>query len=139
MRTLLSIVVLLLLAGCATLQTAGDNVLFQHSVQYAVLKYIDGNPDKQDAAREAIVEVRHYADQETQVTVQDLKQAALDRLPLDRLDLADRFIVLALVADISSHLQDKVGAGVLDEDQMVALDEFLSWIEQAIDFAGESQ
>ena len=135
-RQWLVVLLVLPVVGCATMWRVAENPAFQTAVQYAVIKYLGKNEDKQPQAKAIIQELQQYADQSAQVTVDDLEQEVLNQIPWSKLDQADECLLRQMVAEIADYIREQVGDGVLDKDDKVRLQEFLGWIEQAICFAG---
>jgi len=133
---LVVLLMLPLLGGCATMWRVAENPAFQSAVQYAVIKFLSGDKDKQSQALTIVQRVQQYADQSAQVTIDDLERQVLDQVPWGRLDVADQYLLREMIKDIADYAREQVGEGILSGDDRVKLQEFLSWIEQAILFAG---
>jgi hypothetical protein len=114
-----------------------ENPAFQTAVQYGVVKYLSGQPDQQPRALEIVHYLQKAVDQEAQVTVSEIEDLAIDKIPWSELDLADQFLLRSMIEDIGVHLRERVGDGVLDDGDRVRLKEFLTWIEHAIHFAAK--
>ncbi len=127
-----------LLTGCATLQgfiAATENPIFQRTVQYAVIRYLAAEPEKQPEALRIVNELQRHVEGSAQITVFELEDIAIEKIPWDKLNPADQFLIMGMIADISALLREQVGDGVLDEDSRVKARAFLRWIEQAVVFA----
>ena len=124
-----------LVGGCATMWRVAENPAFQSAVQYAVVKFLSGDNDKQSQAQVIVQRLQQYADQSVQVTIDDLEQQVLDQVPWEKLDTADQYLLRDMIADIADYAREQVGDGVLSSDDKVRLQDFLSWVEQAIQFA----
>lgn len=135
MRKLMLIALLLTLTGCATLMAVAENPVFQRTVQYGVIKYLSSAPDKQPQALEIVQQLQKYTEQSAELTVYDLEEMTLEAIPWDKLDPADEFLLMGMIADISELLRDQVGDGLLEADDKVKVRAFLEWIEQAVRFA----
>ncbi|MFW6002290.1 MAG: hypothetical protein ACOCQD_03035 [archaeon] len=125
------------LFGCATAWKVAENPAFQTTVQYAVIKFLSNDESKQSQAQVIIQKLQQYTDQSAQVTVDDLKQQVTDQVSWKRLDAADQYLLRKMIDDIAEYAQEQVGEGVLSGDDKVRLQEFLDWIEQAINFSGD--
>jgi hypothetical protein len=123
------------LFGCATAWKVAENPAFQTTVQYAMIKWLSDDEDKQSQAQVIVQKLQKYADQSAQVTVDDMEQQVMDQVPWERLDTADQYLLREMIKDIAEYAREQVGEGVLDGDDKVKLQEFLSWIENAIHFA----
>jgi hypothetical protein len=135
-RQWLVVILMLPLVGCATMWTVAQSPVFQRAVEYGVIKYLSSEPDQQPQALEIVQYLQRSVDQSAQVTVSDLENLAMDQIPWQSLDVADQYLLRSMIEDIADHLRDRVGSGVLAEDDRVKLKDFLSWMEQAVRFAG---
>ncbi|MFW6122266.1 MAG: hypothetical protein ACOC80_15390 [Petrotogales bacterium] len=129
--------VIVSLFGCATAWKVAENPAFQTTVQYAMIKFLSNDESKQSQAQVIIQKLQQYTDQSAQVTVDDLKQQVTDQVSWKRLDAADQYLLRKMIDDIAEYAQEQVGEGVLSGDDKVRLQEFLDWIEQAINFSGD--
>lgn len=134
-KNFLLVGMLFLLSGCATMWAVAENPVFQRTVQYGVIKYLSSEPDKQPQALEIVRQLQSYTEQSAELTVYDLEEMTLEAIPWDKLDPADEFLLLGMIADISELLRDQVGDGLLNADDKVKVRAFLGWIEQAVRFA----
>lgn len=128
------------LTGCGTLQELidGGGGAQELAVTYATLKYIEhaGSDDLQiaKAARVKAIalevqEVAHGGD----VTIAALEAYVMNQLPED-MSPADRYLAAQLVNAIVLQLDDRVAEGVLDAEELVAVDRLLGWVVNACDF-----
>lgn len=129
--------VIVSLFGCATAWKVAENPAFQTTVQYAMIKWLSDDEDKQSQAQIIVQKLQKYADQSAQVTVDDMEQQVMDQVPWERLDTADQYLLREMIKDIAEYAREQVGEGVLSGDDKVKLKEFLSWIENAIHFASD--
>lgn len=121
---------LMLVSGCALLsgeQTARERL----AVQYATLKVIDGDPARAARVQALVAEARQYLTGGAEVTIARLDAEARARIDWQRLEAADRLLLEAVLLEARQQLTERLGAGVLDEGQRVALDAVLGWIEGA--------
>ena len=132
MRLFIVSLLLLALSGCATLTTIASNPVVQAGVKYGIIRLLSDNPGKQPQALAVIKEVRKYAGQAPDTTIDDLAQRTMEIIPWDRMNLADQMLTQDMVLYASNYLKKMVGDGVLDADAMVEVDLFLRWIEQAV-------
>lgn len=125
------------LAGCTALQNFLDSNggTAELGVTYATMKYIEkaGDVDAQIAratrVRLVAEDVKETARGDS-VTVEALKAYVMGRLPAD-LSPADRFLADALIEALVAELQQRVGIGVLDADQLLVVDTLLEWVIKA--------
>lgn len=127
------------IAGCAgTSQFISDHeVLAQAGVQYAAAKFVRsaGDTDAQ-AQRKARIhavaeEVRAIAG-DSSATVALLRAAVEAKLPAD-LKAEDRILVGLLINAVVQELEKRVGEGILNPEQQLALTLVLEWVEQGAD------
>ena len=132
MKLFILSLLLFALAGCATLTTIASNPVVQAGVKYGIIRLLSDNPGKQPQALAVIKEVRKYAGQAPDATIDDLAQRTMEIIPWDRMNLADQMLTQDMVLYASNYLKKMVGDGVLDADARVEVDLFLRWIEQAV-------
>ena len=135
---LMVLLMLPLVGGCATMWRVAENPAFQRAVEYGVVKYLSAQPEQQPQALQIVQHLQRSMDQSAQVTVTDLENLALDKIPWAKLGVADQHLLRSMVRDIADHLRAKVGDEVLAADDKVLLKDFLSWMEQAIQFVGKT-
>lgn len=131
------LLVLPLMASCQTAWRVAENPAFQTTVQYAMIKWLSDDEDKQSQAQVIVQKLQQYADQSAEVTVDDMEQQVMDQVPWERLDTADQYLLREMIGDIADYAREQVGEDVLSGDDKVQLKEFLRWIEHAIHFAAK--
>ena len=132
MRLFIVSLLLFALTGCATITALSSNPVVQAGVKYGIIRLLSDNPGKQPQALAVIKEVRKYAGQAPDTTIDDLAQRTMEIIPWDRMNLADQMLAQDMVLYASNYLKKMVGDGVLDADARVEVDLFLRWIEQAV-------
>lgn len=138
MKKQLSILVLCVffLSGCwATVATVASNPVFQTTVQYGVIKYLGKNQEKISQAERIVDSLIEYSTKETNVTIQELENLVIDAIPWDKLDNADKLVLTNLLIMIREQVRERVGDGVIAQDEKIQILTFLHWIKQAIYFA----
>ena len=126
------------LAGCATLTAflaATEHPVVKATIQYGVIRYLSNDQEKANEAERIVTEIRSYVDQSAQVTVYELEDLALEKIPWGKLNPADQFILMGMVANIADHLRQEVGDGTISGEQKIRVKDFLTWILQAIRFS----
>lgn len=130
---------LMLMGGCATLnENEGSAKLI---VTYATLKVIEQGDTPAEQAERAQKIHKVASDAKTflagdSVTIGLLQQAILDQIEPLELSPADAYLASALVQVVIAELQERVGAGVLDPDQLYQASTVLGWVIDATAFAG---
>lgn len=123
----------LFLSGCASLEKHENTAKL--AVTYAALKYVEqaGDASAQSARaakiRSLVEEVRGVAKGDS-VTVAALQAYVLGKLPAG-LSPADRYLAHALVQAVAEELQERVGGGLLSEEQLLQVELILGWIIEA--------
>lgn len=136
-RTIIISSLLFALVGCATLTALSTNPIVQTGVKYGIIRMLSNHPDKQPQALAVIKEVRKYAGQAPDATIDDLAQRTMEVIPWDRMSLADQVIAQDMVLYASNYLKELVGDGILDPDDKIKVKGFLVWIEDAVKIVGK--
>lgn len=121
----------LLLSGCASLQSApGQSRLV---VQLATMKVIEADRDHTQARALAVKrlagEAQRFFDTD-HVTVGLLADSVAARLAGLDLSPSDRVLAIALVGTVVGELDARVGDGLLSADQKFTASQVLGWVEQ---------
>lgn len=125
-----------ILSGCwATVATVASNPVFQTTVQYGVMKYLGKNPDKISPAERIVNSVIEYTEKDTELRIKDLENLVVDSIPWHKLDPADQLLLTNLLITIRDLVRERVGDGLMDENDKIEVLKFLHWIKQAIYFA----
>lgn len=130
----------MLVAICISLSACKQNSA-ELLVSYATMKVIERGSSAADQVeraekiREIATDAKALLSGET-VTV-DLLEAAV-REQVDKLALqpADRFLADALIHQVATDLQQRVGAGVLDADKRYKVSAVLDWVIRATAYGG---
>lgn len=128
-KKIISFVSALLLGGCASLSTSDAS--FRLVTQYAVLKFIEQTPADQRADKIQRIEkfvsvVKAHASGETSLEL--LQQAISKEMDAAGLSSADRLLADALVLAITDEARARIGSGVLNPDQLLAVTKVLDWV-----------
>lgn len=135
---LVVLLVLPLMASCATAWKVVENPIFQSAVQMAIMEYVQKDEIKANEALRIIEELKKHVDASDTITVSDLENKALTEIPWSKLNRRDRLELRGMISAIAAAMRDKVGSGELDGDERVQVLEFFGWIESAMYFAVES-
>ena len=133
MKYLSAIIVMfaMLFSGCAVLETIAkdENKL---AVQYATLKVIDGDTQKANQLKGWITEARNYVDGSAEVTVSYLADEARARISDKISDPADMLLAMAVLNEAERRIRERLGDGLLKQEQRVSLLTVLDWIESVL-------
>lgn len=126
-RVLVLLLLVVLIAGCATV-TAADSARL--GVMYATAKVIDGDPGKASKILTLAAGVRTGLDAEA-MTVAAIDAAVRARIDWQALDIADQLLADALLVELRAQLERRVGTGILERQQRLDVLAVLSWVERA--------
>lgn len=123
----------LLLSACTAIES--NPVTARLAVVYASLKVIESAPISQQAARRARIH-QIALDAKTlisgeAVTIALLEAAIRDRVDFTKLSPADTALADALIDMVMQELQNRVGTGLLDPAQVLAVNTVLDWVIEA--------
>ena len=133
MKYLSAIIVMfaMLFSGCAVLETIAkdENKL---AVQYATLKVIDGDTQKSDRLKSWLTEARNYVDNGAEVSVSYLAEEARIRIKDKISDPADMLLAMAVLNEAERRIGERLGEGLLEQEQRVNLLTVFDWIEEVL-------
>lgn len=69
-------------------------------------------------------------------TLGALDRHVRDQIRWDRLDVADRLLLDALLIELRAELEARMGDGVLSPEHRTRIETVLDWVEQAVRLAG---
>lgn len=123
----------LLVVGCTVLENSP--VTARLTVSYATLKVIENAPtEQQQARRERIHDIASDAKTIVSgeaVTIALLEAAIRERIDTSKLSPADAFLANALIETVMQELLTRVGTGMLDQTQVIAVNTVLDWVIEA--------
>lgn len=129
----------LALAGCATLGSTSEQAAEKLVVEYATIKVV--NSGKTVAEKQAkaarIIAIASQAQTvlgSPSVTIALVQAAVNAQLAALKLDAADQMLADALVQAVVAEVGDKVGAGVLNPNQVVTVNAVLGWVVEGASF-----
>lgn len=134
LHTLLIIaLVTLIAAACASIQQ--QDPLARAAVIVATDRVIDRADEGERAERAERIEtiagnLAEDVAQAPEATLDHVEQAARDAIPWHRLTASERVLVDALVETIRAELEQRVGEGLLDGKQRVAVATVLEWVAE---------
>lgn len=132
--TALAVVGVLLTLGCASIQARPDPVRL--GVTLGVAKLLENSSEPERRAqniREVTTKVLTFLEGNPETTVELLRGEALRHIPSD-LPAVDRAIALEIVNTVTAVLRERVAAGVIPRDKVVAVRAVLQWVLDGVDF-----
>ena len=119
------------ITGCSVLSTIAEDEN-KLAVQYATLKIIDGDTQKADQLKGWVTEARNYVDGSAEVTVSYLADEARARISDKISDPADMLLAMAVLNEAERRIRERLGDGLLKQEQRVSLLTVLDWIESVL-------
>lgn len=140
MKRLIALVFLIpfLFQSCVALTaftTAAQNPVLQSAVQYGVIKFLSGDNKKITKAEEIVDKLMKFSEQSADITISQMEKIVMTSISWEKLDKADQFILIELLEKISHEVRDRIGDGLLNEDDKIKVRDFLYWIKKAIEFS----
>ena len=133
-----AIVALTILSGCTAVQWAKDNpqtvALAVKSGTLAFVEQVDPVQRRIERAEEVIFVVNFVLDQmdtSTSATVSQLSKAVRDEIDWNSLDAYERLLLDSLIYSVQVRLEERVGEGVLGEEDKLVVRSVLEWSKQA--------
>lgn len=128
-KSILLIVAMSFLAGCASMDLSGTSSKIP--VQYATLKAIDSSSNITPAGvLEHTQKVREIIETDINVSIDTLLADAVARVALHKLDPADRLLVNMLFYQIETAAGD-IQFEISADDRIVRILTLLDWIDEA--------
>ena len=133
-----AILALTILSGCTAVQWAKDNpqtaALAVKSGTLAFVEQVDPVQRRIERAEEVIFVVNFILDQmdtSTSATVSQLSKAVRDEIDWNSLDAYERLLLDSLIYSVQVRLEERVGEGVLGEEDKLVVRSVLEWSKQA--------
>lgn len=117
------------IGGCALV--AENESTARITTTYATLKVIDDDADKAARVIEIATEVKTFASDDPEATVDALIVATRALIRWDRLDRADAILVDTLLLELARELKERLGAGVLPEAARLTVVMVADWVISA--------
>lgn len=143
MKLLYTFFLAITLSGCAVLGGAVDKAkenprAAQLTVQYATVKVIENSGDitREDVLKR-VSEARELVEGGPEVTLQRLAEEVRNNINWERLDSADQLLLNAVLAEAEARLRERIGEGIIEAEDRVALLTLFDWIEQAAVLASD--
>jgi hypothetical protein len=124
--------------GCVSSnpQSHGTDLIIKTSVQYASIKYLSDHQDQIAEAKRLVDEIETTLTENQEVTLTQLENIVIESISWDGMKPEDKLLLSTLLGEIKYQVGQKIGEGVLNENDMVFARSFLAWIRQAIAMAG---
>lgn len=139
MKYLMIAITALVLSACSTVDgLTKSGSAARVAVQYSTMKLISQSSDvTSEDVLQRVEAVRALASADDTATVTALAEGVAEAVGWDSLDPADQMLVRQLLIEAERQLQQKVGEGVLQEDDWVTVRALLDWIAQAARMAAQ--
>lgn len=118
-----------LVSACATIGDQDSTVRL--AAMYATIKVINGDTRKAERVEEIASQVQAYASDEKFLTIDLLVDQVRELVNWDKLDAADTLLVDALLMELRSRLEERLGTNVLPEDLRLAVNTVAGWVISA--------
>lgn len=119
-----------LVTGCSLLQDRDARL--QLAVQYATLKTIDRSASSSaEDVLDGVARARAVVDRDEAVTIGLLADQVRATIRWERLDVADRLLLDAVLQEAEAELARRIGEGMLKPEDRVAVLTLLDWIAAA--------
>ena len=139
-----AILALTILSGCTAVQWAKDNpqtvALAVKSGTLAFVEQVDPVQRRIERAEEVIFVVNFILDQmdsSTSATVSTLSSEVRSQINWNDMDSYERLLLDSLIFSVESKLEDRVGEGVLAEDEKLVVRSVLEWAKEAANMYAE--
>jgi len=138
MRAFFLAITLMFLSGCTALQYAKENpeqaALAVKSGTLAFVEQVEPMSGRIQRAKQ-VVEVINIALSEvsssSSATVTSLSSQIRDEIKWGDMDAYERLLLDSLIFSVESRLKERVGSGILNEDQRVVVRTVLEWAKEA--------
>jgi len=127
-----------ILSGCTAVQFAKDNpetaALAVKSGTLAFVEQVEPLQRRVERAKEVIVVVDFILDQmdsSTSATVSKLSSEVRSQIDWNSLDAYERLLLDSLIFSVETKLEERVGDGILSEDDRLVVRTVLEWSKQA--------
>jgi len=122
-----------LTTGCAAIQE-GDPAA-KTAVQYATLKYIDGDPDRAARVTELASKTQSYVSDDATSGLDEVEKRIRKEIDWNKLESADALVVSNLIDVVRAEIEARIEDKQLDPKDRVAVKNVLSWVEQSAGMA----
>lgn len=128
MKALMAVVMAaFLMAGCAAFDAIPESVGAKLTVQQATMRVIDEDVPRAERVIHLTEEIGGYV-QDERVTVAAVDDYLRSQIDWDQLSLADAQLVDMLLDEVRFRFEERLGDGVLAEDDKVVITTLLGWV-----------
>ena len=134
------------LSGCAVVDYAKQNpataALAVKSGTLAFVEQVDPIQRRVERAKEVIVVVNFILDQmdsSTSATVSTLSSEVRSQIDWNDMDAYERLLLDSLIFSVESKLKERVGDGILGEDDKLVVRSVLEWAKEAAGMYAEGR
>ena len=145
-KLIIATVAAVALSGCTAIQYGKDNpataALAVKSGTLAFVEQVEPINQRVQRAREVIAVVQYVmsqVDSGTSTTIDDLAQTLRDEISWNDKDAYERLLLDSLVFSVQEKLKNRLGDGVLDEEDRLVVSTVLQWAEQAANMYAEGK
>jgi PBP1b-binding outer membrane lipoprotein LpoB len=145
-KILAAVLSIALLSGCTAVQWAKDNpesaVLAVKSGTLAFVEQVDPVQRRVERAEEVIVVVNFILsqmDSSTSATVSTLTSSVKSQIDWNSLDAYERLLLDSLIYSIQQRLEDRVGSGILEDEDKVVVKQVLVWAKSAAEVYADKE
>lgn len=131
MKLALVVMFTLMMGGCESLANLQGNSSAKLAVQYAVLKYTNGEAERAASVKEAVDSAIFLLEDDVSATVAALKAAVVASIDFSSLEAADQFLARGVIDAVALELAERVGDGELSGDKLLQVREVLTWVSDA--------
>ena len=134
------------LSGCAAVDYAKRNPeqtsMAVKAGTLAFIEQVEPISNRVDRAKEVIVVVEMVLDQmdsSTSATVLSLSSEVRSEIDWNSMDAYERLLLDSLIASVERRLEDRIGSGILGEDERLIVKSVLEWAKDAADMYAEGE
>ena len=134
------------LSGCAAVDYAKQNPqtasLAVKAGTLAFIEQVDPVGSRIERAKEVIVVVEMVLGQmdcSTSASLSSLSSEVRSEIDWNSMDAYERLLLDSLIASVERRLEDRIGSGVLGEDDRLVVQSVLQWAKDAADMYAEGE
>ncbi len=142
MKKLLIILIFpLLFVGCETIRSIVDSttevieanpLIAKTAIQYGVLKFVDGDAEKQEAVINFLSTSREFIDSTSVVRVDSIANTLKDQIKWEDLSTANARLINTLFDTVQRYVTREVDGENLSSESIVVVHRIFDWIEEAV-------
>lgn len=144
-KLLITLIILpMLLVGCETIRSITDRtteiiesnpLIAKTTIQYATLRFIDGDAEKSQGVLDFVKDSRNFIDSSSIARVDELSNNLKDRINWDSLSTANARVINTLFDTVQSYINKKVDGEDLSPESIVTIHSVLSWMEEVAELS----